>query len=870
MEFILLIIFILIILYISNNGNKNNDIKNNELFINNYNEIPHNKINNKTTFIIYTQNLGLLIAKSIGYMLNKLNLQYNIVLEITDDDVKLNTDNPNEIYIILFPQTLKIFPDVNKYIIYQLEQYKQSTWINDEYKKKIENSLFTWEYSLENYNNFDPEYKKKIFYLPIPIININYENITTSYKYDILFVGAPNNRRKNIIRELKKKYKVLFLAKTFNNDLYDLMDQTKIILNLHYYKNAILETTRLNEALFNNKIIISELPDENDTLNKNFYENNIIFIDEIKDDLSNINNLFEKIDFYLDDKNYNTKISKNNDFLNKIFEYSFFYFYSSLSKNNLVGNNINITNYNFKNLNNMIQDKIKYIKNIAIVTSNFGNNNENNYDILDKVINKDYLDWYYFTNSSTKIHGWNIINNNYYEKLDLKLNNNIKMQFYKTQNINIDLLKKYSFIIWIDPNIIIDNLNFVNDIINLIEKNIDNELFIFENYAFNSVSEDQINNLDLDKSIKIKLLNQLSSYITKGYANNKLYETGFFIYKNNDNIKKLMNDWWSEIQNDGYQFNLSLSYVISKNIIIPYILNESNFIKGNIEGSIIKNNLIGHVNNPNIKTNKSSNNIIKQLILNNKLDELDNLNIDYNKINFIDGIVWINLDKDIERNKHMNEILAHINIKNYKIIGLDADNNELLDMFTNVNYERKLNNYEIANTLSHIKAINYLENIKGDYFLICEDNISFNNIILIDKDLKTIISECPKFDILILNKTYLANINNIYVKWDNYYKPLKNDYIGSSAAYIISREGINKLIKFAKYADSYFKLDKKNNLDASDIYIYKYLDTYVYKYNLITTKNISTITKTDKPFDDKNNLFQLNIILKDFYNHEVT
>ena len=655
------------------------------------------------------------------------------------------------------------------------------------------------------------------------------------------------------------------------------MDQTKIILNLHYYKNAILETTRLNEALFNNKLIISELPDEKDTFNKDFYKNNIIFIDEIKDDLSNINNLFEKINYYLDIKNYNIEISKNNNFLNKIFEYSFFYFYNSLSKNNLIDNNININNHNFKNLNNMLQDKIKFVKNIAIVTSNFGNNNENNYDILEKVLNKDYLDWYYFTNSNSKINGWDVVNNNYYEKLDINnniinnniINDNLKIQFYKTQHINIDLLKKYSFIIWIDPNIIIDNLNFVNDVINLIEKNINNELFIFENYAYNSISEDQINNLDLDKSIKIKLLNQLNNYITNGYANNKLYETGFFIYKNNDKIKKLMNDWWLESQNDGYQYNLSLSYIISKNIIIPNILNENNFIKGNIEGSIIKNNLIGHIINPNIKTNKSSSNIIKQLILNNKLDELNNLNIDYNKINFIDGIVWINLDKDIERNKHMNEILANINIKNYKIIGLDADNNELLDMFTNVNYERKLNNYEIANTLSHIKAINYLENIKGDYFLICEDNISFNNIILIDKDLKTIISECPKFDILILNKIYSLNTTSTYVKWDNYYKPLNNDYIGSSAAYIISREGINKLIKFAKYVDSYFKLDKKNNLDISDIYIYKYLDTYVYKYNFITTKNIPTITKTDKPFDDKNNLFQLNIILKDFYNHEV-
>ena len=94
---------------------------------------------------------------------------------------------------------------------------------------------------------------------------------------------------------------------------------------------------------------------------------------------------------------------------------------------------------------------------------------------------------------------------------------------------------------------------------------------------------------------------------------------------------------------------------------------------------------------------------------------------------------------------------------------------------------------------------------------------------------------------------------------------LKNDYIGSSAAYIISREGINKLLKFAKYNNSYFKLDKKNNLDLSDIYIYKYLDTIVYKYNYIGTKNIE-LTDNQQQNEDKNNLFQLNIIIKDFHN----
>ena len=186
-------------------------------------------------------------------------------------------------------------------------------------------------------------------------------------------------------------------------------------------------------------------------------------------------------------------------------------------------------------------------------------------------------------------------------------------------------------------------------------------------------------------------------------------------------------------------------------------------------------------------------------------------------------------------------------------------------MFSNVNFDKKLTNYEIAKTLSHIKAINFLENIKGNYFLICEDNICFKNTVLFNIDLKTIIESSPKFDILLLNKTYLLNIEEPYSKWNKYYKPMENDYVGSTAAYIISRNGINKLIKIAKYSNSYFKLDKKNNLDVSDIYMYKYLDTFVYKYNYIGTKNINT-NDNSQPNEDKNNLFQLNIIIKDFHN----
>jgi len=841
MESSVIIILIILVLVINLFDNKN------EYF----NKINYNKndkkedIIQKYNFIIYTTNIGLLIAESIGHMLKKLNYKYKIVLEITVEDIKKNRKDPLEIYIILFPQTLKNFPDVNKYIIYQLEQYKQSKWINDEYKKKIENSIFTWEYSLENYNNFEPEYKKKLFYLPVPTINIVHDIKPNTYKYDLIFVGAPNKRRNDVIRELKKRYKVLFLTKTFNNDLYDKMEQAKIVLNLHYYKNAILETTRINEALFNNKLIISEEPDEYDYFNRKMYEKNVIFIDEIKDDLSNIENLYNVINKYLDENTYYSRLQEINNFINKIFEYSYYFFYNSLNKNNLITKDLN---YNFKNLELILKDKLKYIKNIVITTSNYIINKEDEeINDLNKIINKDYFDWYYFTDINTKISGWDILNNDYYDKKKYYLNEKSKNHFYKTQAFKIDLLDKYSNIISIDNSLKINNNNFINDIIDILEKYPTNNLFI--SYSDYSINENIIKNLQVSDEYKYILLKQYEAYkpIIK---NKKIYNTKFFIYKNNDKVKKIFNEWWFECLKYNFKLNLSLalSYILYKYNLLPVIIP--------IE--------IVSKNNENDTFNKLNSEIIKKLILGNNFNELENLQIDFSKINFIEGIVWINSDADVKRANYMTKLFSNIPIKNYKISEINGNNNNILDIFTNVNFDRKLTNNEIAKTLSHIKAINFLEKIVGNYFLICEDNICFKNTVLINKDLKTIIQSSPKFDILILNKNYLLNIEEPYSKWNKYYNPNKNEYIGSTAAYIISREGINKLIKFAKYDGTYFKLDKKNNLDLSDIYLYKYLDTMVYKYNYIGTKNIE-INDNQQKNEDKNNLFQLNIIIKDFH-----
>jgi hypothetical protein len=109
------------------------------------------------------------------------------------------------------------------------------------------------------------------------------------------------------------------------------------------------------------------------------------------------------------------------------------------------------------------------------------------------------------------------------------------------------------------------------------------------------------------------------------------------------------------------------------------------------------------------------------------------------------------------------------------------------------------------------------------------------------------------------------------VRWHDYYTEETYVHIGSTAYYIITRIAINKIIKNAKYIDDYnFKLNKNNKLCVSDIYIYKNLNTYVYKYNYITTLlEESTIHNNHLATHKNNDDFQFGVILKDLYNYDL-
>jgi mannosyltransferase OCH1-like enzyme len=216
--------------------------------------------------------------------------------------------------------------------------------------------------------------------------------------------------------------------------------------------------------------------------------------------------------------------------------------------------------------------------------------------------------------------------------------------------------------------------------------------------------------------------------------------------------------------------------------------------------------------------------------------------INYKKINFITAIVWIHLDRSTERKKNMEKLLKKIKIPNYKISAIDGNNINIKKIFQNITLQRDMNQYELACTLSHIKAITFLSKLQGEYFMVCEDDIEIRNIDFIQYNLREIIHNCPTFDILSLHKIYVNTLEEDYTNWNDHLNKFGELYqIGGTACYIISRSGINKITKISTL-DSIdkFKFNKLHTFDVADMFLYQNTVTYFYKYNYISVSGLES------------------------------
>ena len=234
------------------------------------------------------------------------------------------------IHFVICPQKFKILPQ--NYIAFQLEQTASSNWFTEKNIKILQNALCIFEYSLNNLtflqkNNIHFRY---IYYLPIYYNNLNVNNNEEEI-YDVLFYGDVNNeRRKNYITAISSKFKIKVLSECFGDELYEQLNKAKIILNIHSYEEAYLETTRIYECLSLNKLIISEKSSDFD---HHVNLHNIVEFTEIGD----IDEMIDKITYWLYNNNERIEKNKTNKIkLNEDQDIFSFYFNRFLLANNII------------------------------------------------------------------------------------------------------------------------------------------------------------------------------------------------------------------------------------------------------------------------------------------------------------------------------------------------------------------------------------------------------------------------------------------------------------------------------------------------------------------------------------------------------
>lgn len=147
-----------------------------------------------------------------------------------------------------------------RYIIYQLEQNPIKKWFGANYFARMQNAVQVWDYNLQNV-----EYLRlrgiDAIHVPIGYSRIFDPPLQQFVEgLDILFLGQlRNGYRQRIITALRAAgLSVATSNEAFGEQKKHLVGQAKLVLNLHYGHDALLEEARIIPLLAAGKVVISE------------------------------------------------------------------------------------------------------------------------------------------------------------------------------------------------------------------------------------------------------------------------------------------------------------------------------------------------------------------------------------------------------------------------------------------------------------------------------------------------------------------------------------------------------------------------------------------------------------------------------------
>ena len=246
-------------------------------------------------------------------------------------------------------------PKKSKYCIYNLEQVNyhpdfpllggaggegRGEFITTAFK----NADTIFDYSKMNITSYPEKLKNKALYLPIPLFQGTKSKVVSNIEkeYDILFFGGLNDRRKKILEYLIENtdMNVRIVTNVFGEALYDIIKKSRIVLNIHFKGESLLETARIHDCIrHSTPLIISEESIDRSTMEE--YKDIVNFVPVIKEDLSNIDELVKGIQNLLSNGDIdNTRLvaeRKMQDMVKKRFDYFKIYKYPSLFHKYLLG-----------------------------------------------------------------------------------------------------------------------------------------------------------------------------------------------------------------------------------------------------------------------------------------------------------------------------------------------------------------------------------------------------------------------------------------------------------------------------------------------------------------------------------------------------
>jgi hypothetical protein len=209
-------------------------------------------------------------------------------------------------HFVICPQIFDEMPGF--YVSYQMEQSVSSRWFTDSYIKRLENSYAIFDYSTVNisYLHGCGLSLKQIYYLPVGQIPDLSRDETECHEYDVVFYGDSNcERRLFFLNELKKHFSVLVVKETFGDDLYALLKSARVVVNIHYYKGALLETTRLWECISLGHLVVSER-----SVDMEAQDDLLDLVDFV--DIDDVDGMVNRVRYWLDDDLRREK-KKSND-----------------------------------------------------------------------------------------------------------------------------------------------------------------------------------------------------------------------------------------------------------------------------------------------------------------------------------------------------------------------------------------------------------------------------------------------------------------------------------------------------------------------------------------------------------------------------